>query len=798
MIDPNQSKSNSLTPSLPQTDLERFVEENEISLRSLSPTAVLSPSSGYTHTMAYSIYINDAQPSKKAEEETSTVLFHSKIKKWVSDDLVENCHKCQQQFSVLVRKHHCRSCGHIYCYNCANNYASFPDNFLTLDEPNALPKLATFAQQTNQTKQTKQPKVHRVCIKCFDKMRLMRIVWDKIELIKASNLTILDIQLIKSTTTDQEWREATLYFIAQFRSVLYQFTKDKPTLDEVQLLQKNAHLFQTHSCWIIAYLKSVDWQSLQVPEQQKIITQLTTLSPNRQESGCSKLFCNSRCKPNLTLEDIIELLNELDSNIAREYLISQLPTETTETTINELTCYLPLLINLLDRDWGDKLINYLTTISNDSPQFRYDLLRHLRFVTQTTHPQLQPILNTYQRHILTTDPTSLKNIINTENFIKLIDSTPNTTNITEIRNHFAESTIFKNYEIQDHPSDPNWTNIRALPKKDYLLPTDSSYFIRNIEYNDISIKTSANNPIFIPCQCTSSPISSSLSSSSSSSTRKRKRNKAPLKPKTKHILFKREDLTKDQIIMNIITLMDIFLKRDENIDFNITKYKILPTSKDAGIIEIVPNSETFYNIKEKLNYTIQNFMIENNKSSTTQELRRRFATSTAAYCVITYLLGIGDRHLDNIMISDNGSMFHIDYSFILGSDPKMLEPHMRITEDMIDALGGLESSDYRHFKNLCFRAYNCLRKHYNIFTQLLLLLPNQDPIHIKREVFKRFIPCEKNITADLQLEKSLETHSRSYKYSLIDFIYRHKKEQTIQTGLLEIIKTPYRLIRTII
>lgn len=790
MIDQYQSKSNSPTPPLPQTELERFVEENKIPLRSLSPTTVLS-SPGHTQTMAYSIYINDAQPSKKAEEETSTVLFHSKIKKWVSDDLVENCHKCQQQFSVLVRKHHCRSCGHIYCYNCANNYVQFPDNLLTLDEPNALPKLAAFTPSTpsNPTNsQTDETKVHRVCIKCFNKINLMRVVWNKIERIKAANLTILDIQLIKSTTTDQEWREATLYFIAQFRSVLYQFTKDKPTTSESQLLEKNAHLFPTHSCWMIAYLKSVDWQSLSVPDQQKIVDNFTNhTNTNSSSPTCSKLFCNSRCKPNLTLEDIIELLNELDSNIAREYLISQLPTETTETTIKELTCYLPLLINLLDHDWGDKLINYLTAVSTDSPQFRYDLLRHLRFATQTTHPQLQQILNTYQRHILTTDPTSLQNIINTENFIKLIDSTPNTTNVTEIRNHFAENTIFQNYEVQEHPSDPNWTNVRARPKKDYLLPTNSNYFIHNIDYDDILTKSSANNPIVIPCQCT--PIASS---------RRRKRNKAPPKPKTKHILFKREDLTKDQIIMNIITLMDIFLKRDENIDFNITNYKIMPTSKDAGIIEIVPNAETFYNIKEKLNYTIQNFMIENNRSSTIQELRRRFATSTAAYCVITYLLGIGDRHLDNIMISDNGSMFHIDYSFILGNDPKMLEPHMRITEDMIDALGGLESSDYKYFKNLCFQAYNCLRKHYNIFTQLLLLLPNHDPIHIKREVFKRFIPCEKDITADLQLEKSLETHSRSYKYNLIDFIYRHRKEQTIQTGLLEIIKTPYRLFRTII
>lgn len=793
MIDPKEPEQQSTTLTL-----ERFVEEHKIPLAALSPsqspTTVTSYSSPHNN-LAYSIYINNEEPSQKAEEETSTVLFHSKIKKWVSDDLVENCHNCNKQFSVLVRKHHCRSCGHIYCYDCANNFAPFPENLLTLDEPNALPKLASFPSQTKYNKT--QSQVHRVCLKCFQKIGLMRTVWTKIEIIEQSQLSILDIQLIKSTTTDQHWREAALYFIAKFRSLLYQFTKDKPTKSEAELLNKNAHLFGTHSCWLIPYFKSVDWSSLSLAEQTdtiKTVQQLKDANAFIPSIPCSKLFCSSRCKPNLTLEDIMELLNELDSNVAREYLIDQLPTPSlsyplNQTIIEELTCYLPLLIKLLDRDWNDNLLNYLTKISTTSLEFRYDFLRHLRFTVQTTHPQLQQQLNTYQRHILTTDPTSLQNIINTENFIKLIDSTPNTTNTQQIRSHYAESTIFQKYEVHDHPSDPNWTNVSARPKKNYLLPTNPIYNIQSIDYDNITTKSSANNPILIPCQCIKPR---------SQASQKKKRYQNPPKPQTKHILFKREDLTKDQIVMNIITLMDIFLKRDENIDFNITKYKILPTSNAAGIIEIVPNAETFYNIKEKLNYTIQNFMIENNKHTTTQELRRRFATSTAAYCVITYLLGIGDRHLDNIMMAKDGSLFHIDYSFILGSDPKMLEPHMRITEDMIDALGGLESSDYKYFKDLCFRAYNCLRKHYNIFTQLLLLLPDLDQTHIKREVFKRFIPCERNITADLQLEKSLETHSRSYKYSLIDFIYRHKKEQTLQTGLLEIIKTPYRLIRAII
>lgn len=112
-----------------------------------------------------------------------------------------------------------------------------------------------------------------------------------------------------------------------------------------------------------------------------------------------------------------------------------------------------------------------------------------------------------------------------------------------------------------------------------------------------------------------------------------------------------------------------------------------------------------------------------------REVMDTFVKSCAGYSVLTYILGVGDRHLDNLLLHHSGHFFHCDYSFILGNDPKKYLP-MRITEDMVNGMGGRESDNYAKFLSLAGAAFVAIRRHGNvrvILSLVRLMVPSSLP-----------------------------------------------------------------------
>lgn len=176
------------------------------------------------------------------------------------------------------------------------------------------------------------------------------------------------------------------------------------------------------------------------------------------------------------------------------------------------------------------------------------------------------------------------------------------------------------------------------------------------------------------------------------------------------------------------------------------------------------------------------YLIEKNQFSSepAHVLRDRFIQSCAAYCVITFLLGVCDRHLDNIMLRSDGCLFHIDYGYVLGQDPKPLStPKMRISQEMLAVLGGTESETFKNFKQLCSKIYNCLRRHVNLFVCMLKLLVDAYPpivengpiseARLMKEICNRFVPGESFEEAEIFLYTNLsQSTAQTFSTHILD------------------------------
>lgn len=233
------------------------------------------------------------------------------------------------------------------------------------------------------------------------------------------------------------------------------------------------------------------------------------------------------------------------------------------------------------------------------------------------------------------------------------------------------------------------------------------------------------------------------------------------------VIFKTgDDLRQDQLVIQIITLFDQLLQK-ENLDLKLTPYKILATSTSAGLSQFIPSMPlqaivTKYKNKGPvaLTYLKQNNPDDKAPLGIRKETMDTFVRSCAGYCVITYILGVGDRHLDNLLLAPDGHFFHADFGFILGRDPKPFAPAMKISNEMLDAMGGTNSEQYMQFRQYCFLAYSALRKSSNLILNLFSLMVDANIPDIRLEPDKAVVKVKERLQLELNEENALRHLAR--------------------------------------
>jgi len=407
---------------------------------------------------------------------------------------------------------------------------------------------------------------------------------------------------------------------------------------------------------------------------------------------------------------------------------------------------------------------YITKTGIKSQKFRM-LLEQTYNVTMNTEPeskmehqfqvQYQSILHMLYQSLL---ELSNRTTEVTDEEIELLKQ-----RLSDLSNQLSRSSVFREFNVED-----------AVPK---LLNPE---VLKNIPIPGLHLYGHSEEDSLVTVESISSKVKVL-----GSKTKPKKIVLYGNNGKTYTFLLKgKEDLRLDQRMQQFINITNLVFKYDNCPSLRTRTYDVTPLGKNSGLIEWIDNTQTIFNLYRKKdsvykpmdhyykcllpvlkseNVTKQPYSTSVLKKvyakckatidkedginsvdtlmrhilfnptqtsiNSSFESQKNFVMSTACMSTIGYIVGLGDRHLDNILLDQfTNEVIHIDYQICFNQGSNLPVPEIvpfRMTPCISMAIGDTVMKS--KFSSVCEQTLMSLHKERHLLLKLLMTFVN-DPL----------------------------------------------------------------------